>query len=81
MRLRKQRVHHYRDTGHEWDVVCMVGRRPSVAAAAVTLGDVGGSQRRTAVLARVVGDALSAYGVREISCGAPRVVGAGEVGA
>ena len=50
----------------------------AVAATVVNRGDAGGSRRRTAVLARAVGDAMGARGVFVLGCGVgPRVVGSG----
>ena len=50
-------------------VMVVAGRQGdfAVAAAAVNLGDVAGSRRRTAVVARVVGGGVvGAYGVVEV---------------
>ena len=53
----------------------------AVATTAVSLDYVDGSKRRTAVLARAVGDAVGACGVFAVGWGVgPRVVGAGAKG-
>ena len=50
----------------------------AVGATVVSLGDIGGNQRSTAILARAAGDLVGACGVYKVGCGVgPRMVGAG----